>query len=67
MLINKFKFRRDVEAYHLGGMGCSIGVVAVGLVRDMLKVGGGARGRGRGRSGRGALEGRLGGGALGAV
>ncbi|GBF90943.1 hypothetical protein Rsub_03798, partial [Raphidocelis subcapitata] len=37
MLINKFKFRRDVEAYHLGGMGCSIGVVAVGLVRDMLK------------------------------
>jgi hypothetical protein len=40
MLINKFKFRRDVEAYHLGGMGCSIGVVAIGLVRDMLKVGG---------------------------
>jgi hypothetical protein len=40
MLINKFKFRRDIEAYHLGGMGCSIGVVAVGLVRDMLKVGG---------------------------
>ena len=39
MLINKFKFRRDVEAYHLGGMGCSIGVVAVGLVRDMLEVG----------------------------
>jgi 3-ketoacyl-CoA synthase len=38
MLINKFKFRRDVEAYHLGGMGCSIGVVAIGLVRDMLKV-----------------------------
>jgi hypothetical protein len=38
MLINKFKLRRDIEAYHLGGMGCSIGVVAVGLVRDMLKV-----------------------------
>ena len=38
MLINKFKLRRDVEAYHLGGMGCSIGVVAVGLVRDMLKA-----------------------------
>jgi 3-ketoacyl-CoA synthase len=41
MLINKFKFRKDIEAYHLGGMGCSIGVVAVGLVRDMLKVRGG--------------------------
>ncbi|KAI8470967.1 MAG: FAE1/Type III polyketide synthase-like protein-domain-containing protein [Monoraphidium minutum] len=38
MLINKFKLRRDIEAYHLGGMGCSIGVVAVGLVRDMLKA-----------------------------
>ncbi|KIY96628.1 3-ketoacyl-CoA synthase 6 [Monoraphidium neglectum] len=38
MLINKFKFRRDIQAYHLGGMGCSIGVVAVGLVRDMLKA-----------------------------
>ncbi|GBF90650.1 hypothetical protein Rsub_03222 [Raphidocelis subcapitata] len=38
MLINKFKFRQDIEAYHLGGMGCSIGVVAVGLVRDMLKA-----------------------------
>jgi hypothetical protein len=49
MLINKFKLRRDVEAYHLAGMGCSIGVVAVGLVRDMLAVrwaGGGAGGVG---------------------
>ncbi|GBF90415.1 hypothetical protein Rsub_03411 [Raphidocelis subcapitata] len=36
MLVNKFKFRRDIEAYHLAGMGCSVGVVAVGLVRDML-------------------------------
>lgn len=38
MLINKFKFRRDIQAYNLGGMGCSIGVIAVGLVRDMLQV-----------------------------
>ena len=38
MLVNKFKFRRDVEAYHLAGMGCSVGVVAVGLVRDMLRA-----------------------------
>lgn len=38
MLINKFKFRRDIQSYNLGGMGCSIGVVAVGLVRDMLQV-----------------------------
>ena len=26
------------QAYHLGGMGCSIGVVALGLVKDMLAV-----------------------------
>jgi len=38
MLINKFKFRRDIQAYHLGGMGCSVGVIAVGLVRDMLQA-----------------------------
>jgi predicted naringenin-chalcone synthase len=38
MLINKFKFRRDVQSYNLGGMGCSIGVIAIGLVRDMLQV-----------------------------
>ena len=38
MLINKFKFRQDVQAYNLGGMGCSIGVVAVGLVRDLLQA-----------------------------
>lgn len=38
MLINKFKFRRDIQSYNLGGMGCSIGVVAIGLVRDMLQV-----------------------------
>jgi 3-ketoacyl-CoA synthase len=43
MLINKFKFRRDIQAYHLGGMGCSVGVLAVGLVRDMLQVSNGGR------------------------
>ena len=38
MLVNKFKLRRDVQSYHLGGMGCGNGVVAVGLIRDLLKV-----------------------------
>lgn len=38
MLINKFKFRRDIQSYNLGGMGCSVGVVAIGLVRDMLQA-----------------------------
>ncbi|MEW5300762.1 MAG: hypothetical protein WDW36_003669 [Sanguina aurantia] len=38
MLVNKFKLRPDIESYHLGGMGCAIGTIAVGLVRDMLKA-----------------------------
>lgn len=31
--------RSDIQSYHLGGMGCSNGVVAINLVRDMLIVG----------------------------
>eukprot|EP00882_Tetradesmus_deserticola_P000497 GHRQ01000548.1.p1 GENE.GHRQ01000548.1~~GHRQ01000548.1.p1 ORF type:complete len:504 (+),score=215.48 GHRQ01000548.1:478-1989(+) len=38
MLINKFKFRTDVQAYHLGGMGCSNGVISIGLIRDLLQA-----------------------------
>ncbi len=30
--------RDDIEAYHLGGMGCSMGVVGLNLVRDLLLV-----------------------------
>ena len=36
--VNKFKFRQDVQAYHLGGMGCGNGVIAIGLVRDLLQA-----------------------------
>jgi 3-ketoacyl-CoA synthase len=38
MVINMFKLRDDVEAYHMGGMGCAMGVVGLNLVRDMLKA-----------------------------
>ena len=31
--------RSDIQSYHLGGMGCSNGVVGINLVRDLLKVG----------------------------
>uniref|UniRef100_A0A383WNU5 FAE domain-containing protein n=1 Tax=Tetradesmus obliquus TaxID=3088 RepID=A0A383WNU5_TETOB len=37
MLINKFKFRTDVQSYHLGGMGCSNGTIGIGLMRDLLQ------------------------------
>ena len=38
MLVNHFKMRRDVVAYNLGGMGCSAGVVSVGLARELLQT-----------------------------
>lgn len=38
MLVNKFKLRQDVQAYHLGGMGCGNGVMALGLLKDLLQV-----------------------------
>jgi len=37
-IVNKFKMRQDVQSYHLGGMGCSMGVVSVNLIRDLLKA-----------------------------
>jgi predicted naringenin-chalcone synthase len=38
MVVNHFGMRTDVQSYHLGGMGCSNGVVAVNLVKDLLRV-----------------------------
>jgi 3-ketoacyl-CoA synthase len=40
MVVNHFGMRPDVQSYHLGGMGCSNGVVAVNLVKDLLRVSG---------------------------
>lgn len=39
MLVNHFKLRQDVQSYHLGGMGCGNGVMALSLIRDLLQVG----------------------------
>ena len=33
MIINHFKMRSDIESYNLGGMGCSAGVISIGLAR----------------------------------
>ncbi|KXZ56245.1 hypothetical protein GPECTOR_1g213 [Gonium pectorale] len=38
MIVNAFKMRKDIEAWHLGGMGCANGVVAVNLAADLLKA-----------------------------
>ncbi|GIL61963.1 hypothetical protein Vafri_16212 [Volvox africanus] len=36
MVVNAFGLRRDIQSYHLGGMGCANGVVAVNVVADLL-------------------------------
>lgn len=38
MVINKFRMRSNVLSYNLSGMGCSAGIIAVGLAKDLLGV-----------------------------
>lgn len=38
MLVNHFKMRTDIQSYHLGGMGCGNGVMAIGLIKDLLQA-----------------------------
>ncbi len=38
MIINKFKMRSDIKSFNLAGMGCSAGVIAIDLAKDMLQV-----------------------------
>ncbi|XP_073145587.1 3-ketoacyl-CoA synthase 7 [Henckelia pumila] len=38
MVINKFGFRSNIKSISLSGMGCSAGLVAISLAKDLLKV-----------------------------
>lgn len=38
MIVNKYKLRGNIKSLNLGGMGCSAGVIAVDLAKDMLQV-----------------------------
>ncbi|KAJ4832723.1 3-ketoacyl-CoA synthase 4 [Turnera subulata] len=38
MIVNKYKLRGNIKSFNLGGMGCSAGVIAVDLAKDMLRV-----------------------------
>ncbi|KAF7030553.1 hypothetical protein CFC21_042073 [Triticum aestivum] len=38
MVVNKYKLRSDVKIMNLSGMGCSAGLVSVGLARKILQV-----------------------------
>eukprot|EP00850_Spirogloea_muscicola_P006351 SM000030S11360 [mRNA] locus=s30:297216:299220:+ [translate_table: standard] len=41
MVVNRYSMRGSTRTYNLGGMGCSAGVIAVDLARDLLQVHGG--------------------------
>jgi len=37
MVINKYGMRPDIQAYNLGGMGCSAGLISLHLAKDLLQ------------------------------
>ncbi|KAL6608060.1 hypothetical protein ACP70R_041123 [Stipagrostis hirtigluma subsp. patula] len=38
MVVNRYRLRADVKSVNLSGMGCSAGLVSVGLARNLLQV-----------------------------
>ncbi|CAA6671252.1 unnamed protein product [Spirodela intermedia] len=38
MIVNRYKLRGNILSFNLGGMGCSAGVIAVNLAKDLLQV-----------------------------
>ncbi|CAM8973062.1 unnamed protein product [Rhodiola kirilowii] len=38
MIINKYKLRGNIRSFNLAGMGCSAGVIAIDLAKDLLQV-----------------------------
>lgn len=38
MIMNRYKLRSDIHSVNLSGMGCSSGLIAVGLARDLLRA-----------------------------
>ncbi|KAG8076283.1 hypothetical protein GUJ93_ZPchr0006g43059 [Zizania palustris] len=38
MIVNRYNLRSDIRSLHLSGMGCSAGLISVGLARNLLQV-----------------------------
>lgn len=38
MIVNKYKLRGNIKSFNLGGMGCSAGLIAIDLAKDMLQL-----------------------------
>nr|AAU05611.1 3-ketoacyl-CoA synthase [Physaria fendleri] len=38
MVVNKYKLRSTIKSFNIGGMGCSAGIIAIDLAKDLLQV-----------------------------
>lgn len=38
MIVNRYKMRGDIKSINIGGMGCSAGLIAIDLAKDLLQV-----------------------------
>lgn len=38
MVVNKYKMRSNIKSFNLSGMGCSGGIISIGLARDLLQI-----------------------------
>ena len=38
MIVNHFRMKSNVVSYNLSGMGCSAGVIAISLAKELLQV-----------------------------
>lgn len=38
VVINKYKLRSNIKSFNLSGMGCSAGLISIGLAQDLLQV-----------------------------
>ncbi|MCL7049303.1 hypothetical protein MKW94_001090 [Papaver nudicaule] len=38
VIVNKYKLRENIRSFNLGGMGCSNGVIAIDLAKNLLQV-----------------------------
>ncbi|KAF5841900.1 FAE1/Type III polyketide synthase-like protein-domain-containing protein [Dunaliella salina] len=38
MVVNHFKMKKEIQSYHLEGMGCANGVVAINMISDLLQA-----------------------------
>ena len=38
MIVNHFGMRPDIKSYNLSGMGCSAGIISIGLAKELLEA-----------------------------